>query len=48
MGFSGTDADGIIGPKTRTRARELGYVLAPRSAQKRGAVGYDRVLQFSV
>lgn len=48
MGFSGTDADGIIGPKTRTRARELGFVLAPRSAQKAGAVGYQRVLQFSI
>lgn len=46
MGFSGADADGIVGPKTRTRAKELGYILAPRSAQKPGAVGYERVLQY--
>ena len=46
MGFTGADADGIIGPKTRKRAKELGYVLAPRSAQKPGAVGYAGVLQY--
>lgn len=40
MGFTGSDADGIIGPKTRARAKEFGYVLAPRSRQKPGAVGY--------
>jgi hypothetical protein len=39
MGFSGKDADGIIGPKTRTRAKQLGYTLYPRSYQKPGAVG---------
>lgn len=48
MGFSGSDADGIIGPATRARAKALGYVLAPRSAQKPGAVGYSKVLQFHV
>lgn len=42
----GLTADGIIGPNTRKRAKELGYVLAPRSAQKPGAVGYERLLQF--
>lgn len=26
--------DGIVGPATRARARALGFVLAPRSAQK--------------
>lgn len=41
MGFTGNDADGIIGPKTRTRAKQLGYPLAPRSRQKPGAVGAD-------
>jgi hypothetical protein len=39
MGFTGKDADGIIGPKTRTRAKQLGFTLAARSAQKPGAVG---------
>jgi len=39
MGFSGKDADGIIGPKTRTRAKQLGYTLYPRKYQKPGAVG---------
>lgn len=48
MGFTGKDADGIIGPKTRSRARALGYTLAPRSAQRPGAVGYSKVLQFDV
>lgn len=43
----GLTADGIIGPKTRRRARELGYTLAPRSAQKPGAVGYAKELQFA-
>lgn len=42
----GLGADGIIGPKTRKRAKELGFILAPRSAQKPGAVGYEQVLQF--
>jgi hypothetical protein len=47
MGFKGKQADGIIGPKTRTRALALGYRLAPRSAQKPGAVGgYDSILGF--
>jgi hypothetical protein len=46
MGFSGSDADGIIGPKTRKRAKELGYTLAPRSAQKPGAVGYASLLGY--
>lgn len=40
MGFTGSDADGIIGPKTRARAKAFGYTLAPRSKQKKGAVGY--------
>jgi murein L,D-transpeptidase YcbB/YkuD len=39
QGLMGLKADGIIGPKTRARAKELGYPLAPRSAQK----GYDPV-----
>lgn len=46
MGFTGNDADGIIGPKTRARAKALGYTLAPRSAQKPGAVGYEVVLGY--
>jgi hypothetical protein len=36
----GLAADGIIGPMTRERAKELGYILALRSAQKPGAVGW--------
>jgi len=36
----GLTADGIIGPMTRDRAKELGYILALRSAQKPGAVGW--------
>lgn len=47
QGLMGLTADGIIGPATRKRAKELGYVLAPRSAQKPGAVGYESVLQYS-
>ncbi len=44
----GLTADGIIGPATRRRAKELGYTLAPRSAQKPGAVGgYDDILQYA-
>lgn len=32
----GLTPDGIIGPKTRRRCKELGYTLYPRSYQKRG------------
>jgi uncharacterized protein (UPF0147 family) len=42
----GLTADGIIGPNTRKRAKELGYTLAARSAQKPGAVGYESFLQY--
>lgn len=41
MGFTGADAEGIIGPKTRTRAKQLGFTLYPRSYQKPGAVGAE-------
>lgn len=40
MGFKGAAADGIIGPKTRARAKQLGYTLYSRSRQKPGAVGW--------
>lgn len=39
LGFAGSDADGIVGPATRARVKEFGFTLAPRSAQKPGAVG---------
>lgn len=39
MGFTGSNADGIIGPATRKRARDLGYPLYSRKYQKPGAVG---------
>lgn len=39
MGFTGKSADGIIGPKTRQRAKELGFPLYARAYQKPGAVG---------
>lgn len=38
--YLGLKADGIIGPNTRRRVKEFGLTLAPRSAQKKGAVGY--------
>lgn len=43
MGFTGKDADGIIGPATRKRARSLGYPLYSRRHQKPGAVGVNTV-----
>lgn len=39
--FLGLKADGIIGPETRKRCQELGFVLAPRTAQRAGAVGRE-------
>lgn len=39
MGFTGSNADGIIGPNTRKRAKALGFPLYPRKYQKPGAVG---------
>jgi len=43
MGFTGRNADGIIGPATRKRARDLGYPLYSRKHQKPGAVGANLV-----
>ena len=43
MGFTGKNADGIIGPATRKRARSLGYPLYSRKYQKPGAVGVNTV-----